>query len=125
VIPGVKQITESIIRSTFFAQFVGGDNAEDTIPLLMQLRQDNKGVLLAYSVEVDQREAERDAQKEVSHDSPVSAVYQSHVEETLRAIGIAADFEDRRGTVPHSGTGRKTWVAVKLVGCAFFMLSIL
>ncbi|KAF8491276.1 FAD-linked oxidoreductase-like protein [Gautieria morchelliformis] len=114
MIPGVKQITEAIVRSTFFAQFVGGDSAEDTIPLLMQLREDNKGVLLAYSVEVDQSEAERHAQKEVSHDSPVPAVYKMHVEEILRAIDIAADFEDQCGTTPRSGTGRKTWVAVKL-----------
>jgi proline dehydrogenase len=122
-IPGVKQITEAIVRSTFFAHFVGGDTAEDTIPLLMQLRQDNKGVLLAYSVEVDQDEAERQSEKQASQYSPEQAGHKRNVEETLKCIDVAADFEDQCMIRPDSGSGRKTWVAVKLVGGTFITLA--
>ena len=121
-IPGVKHVAEAIVRSTFFAQFVGGDSAEDTIPLLMRLREDNKGVLLAYSVEVDRNEAERQTEKKAAH-SLEPAVYKMNVEETLKCIDVAADFEDRRRTSADSGAGRKTWVAIKLVGYTFIMQS--
>ncbi|KAF8525253.1 FAD-linked oxidoreductase-like protein [Hysterangium stoloniferum] len=107
-IPGVKQVTEAIVRATFFAQFVGGDSAEDTIPLLQQLREENKGVLLAYSVEVRQHEAEGKVEKRALRSS--SQIHKQNVEETIRCIDVAADFEDRLGV----GVERKTWVAVKL-----------
>ncbi|KAF8588483.1 FAD-linked oxidoreductase [Ramaria rubella] len=110
-IPGIKNVTEAVVRSTFFAQFVGGDSAEDTIPLLIQMREENKGVLLAYSVEVDQDEAERRSEEQATNGS---AVYKDNVEETLRCIDVAADFEDRRTLQAGLGLGKKTWVAVKL-----------
>lgn len=118
-IPGVNQVTEAIVRLTFFAQFVGGDTAEDTVPLLAQLRRDNKGVLLGYSVEVDQDEAERNSDKQTVHHSTESAVYKRNVEELLKCIDVAADFEDRRAINGGLASGRKTWVAIKLVGCTF------
>lgn len=119
-IPGVRQVTEAIVRSTFFAQFVGGDTAEDTIPLLMQLRRDNKGVLLAYSVEVDQDEAERKPEKQAAQYTFESAGHKQHVEETLKCIDVAADFEDQL-IGAGSSSGRKTWVAIKLVGGTFII----
>ncbi len=81
---------------------MGGDSAEEAIPVLEQLRAENKGVLFVYSVEVDES-------------APVSAALSAHkqiVGETLHCIDVAADFEDK-----HASTdgGKGTWVAIKLV----------
>ncbi|KAI0358838.1 FAD-linked oxidoreductase [Trametes cingulata] len=103
-IPGLKQVTETIVRYTFFNQFVGGDSAEEAIPVLEQLRSENKGVLFVYSVEVDE-------------DVPGAAKPQSlsaHkqiVQETLHCLDVAADFEDKHAT---GDGGKGTWLAIKL-----------
>ncbi|KAI0825334.1 FAD-linked oxidoreductase [Trametes gibbosa] len=103
-VPGLKQITESIVRYTFFNQFVGGDSAEEAIPVLEQLRGENKGVLFVYSVEVD----------ETAPGSVGSASLSAHkhiVDETLHCIDVAADFEDKHAS---EDGGKGTWVAIKL-----------
>jgi len=90
-------------------QFVGGDTAEDAIPLLEQLRAENKGCLFAYSVEVDEQEAAGKTKDAAHHhQSPHKQI----VAETLHCIDVAADFEDRHAS--GGVTGRKTWVAIKL-----------
>lgn len=109
-VPGVNRVTEAIVRSTFFAQFVGGDTAQDTLPLMTQLRANNTGVLLAYSVESDQAEAERRTERL----RDTLQLHKQNVLETIRCIDIAGDFEDRWDA--NAGLGRKTWVAIKLVG---------
>ncbi|KZW00747.1 FAD-linked oxidoreductase [Exidia glandulosa HHB12029] len=101
-IPGVASLTEAFVRRTFYAQFVGGDTALDTLPLLRQLRKDNKGILFAYSVEDD----------EESTGAEGSSAYKERVEETIRCIDVAADFEDSSSSP--TALGRRTWVAVKL-----------
>ncbi|GJJ09393.1 hypothetical protein Clacol_003615 [Clathrus columnatus] len=105
-VPGLKQIAEVVIRYTFFAQFVGGDTAEDTLPILAKLRHNNIGALLAYSVEVDEDEADKDKSKIASPNQ----VYKSNIEETINSIDVAADFEEQY----RSKFSGKTWVAVKL-----------
>ncbi|KAA1468315.1 FAD-linked oxidoreductase [Dentipellis sp. KUC8613] len=105
-IPGVKQITEAIVRNTFFAQFVGADTALECVPLLERLRGENKGALFAYSVEVDEHEASGHSRK------ATVPVYKRIVAEMIHSIDVAADFEDRFST--SGGMGRRTWVAVKL-----------
>lgn len=107
-IPGLRQIAEAVIRGTFFAQFVGGDTAEGALPVLAQLRRNNIGALLAYSVEVDEDQANN--AKLTGSRSPTQG-YMPNVEETIRSIDIAADFEKQ---FPSQFSG-KTWVAVKLV----------
>ncbi|OCH94220.1 FAD-linked oxidoreductase [Obba rivulosa] len=109
-IPGVKQVTEALVRITFFDHFVGGDTAEDAIPLLEQLRAENKGCLFAYSVEVDEAEAAGKANDAKHHQQ---SPHKQIVAETLHCIDVAADFEDKHR---QSGgvAGRKTWVAIKL-----------
>lgn len=93
-------------------QFVGGDTAEDAIPLLEQLRAENKGCLFAYSVEVDEQEAAGKTKDAAHHhQSPHKQI----VAETLHCIDVAADFEDRHAS--GGVTGRKTWVAIKLASC--------
>ncbi|KZS90245.1 FAD-linked oxidoreductase [Sistotremastrum niveocremeum HHB9708] len=111
-IVGLRELTQIVVRHTFFAQFVGGDTVNDTIPLLSHLRKENKGGLLAYSVEVDEHEA-------TNHDRILSSgkvqslpVYKQNVEEMIHSINIAADFEASLGSV--SGASRKTWVALKM-----------
>ncbi|KAJ6459606.1 FAD-linked oxidoreductase [Mycena sanguinolenta] len=104
-IPGLRLITEAIVRVTFFDQFVGGDSAAETLPLLKSLRTANTGTLFAYSVEVD--EAEAMAGGSSSRTSPHKAI----VDEMVHCIDVAADFEDALGA---KQTGRRTWVAVKI-----------
>ena len=124
-IPGLKQITEAVVRVTFFdqvrlqppllsvrsrlLQFVGGDEAEDVIPVLERLRAENKGALFVYSVEVDESQASG-AGKLSSSETPLA--HKQIVQETLHCIDVAADFEDRHAS-GHAGKG--TWVAIKLV----------
>ena len=94
-------------------QFVGGDTAEDAIPLIDELRAQNTGCLFAYSVEVDQAEAaSAGGQSRPEQEKPTSTVHKQIVAETLHCINVAADYEDKH-TRGH--TGRRTWVAIKLV----------
>ncbi|KAF8741928.1 Proline dehydrogenase, partial [Rhizoctonia solani] len=95
-VPGVRELSQAVVRRTFFAQFVGGDTCEDTLPLITSLREQNKGTLLAYSVEVDENQGGRADQ------------WKRNVEEMIASVEFAGDFEDtRKGS-------RKTWVAIKL-----------
>ena len=86
---------------------MGGDSARDTIPVLRALRAENKGALLVYSVEVDDRAAVSTTSNDVSEQ------HKRFVEEMVRAVDTAADFEDSLG---NSGSlNRRTCVAFKLV----------
>ncbi|ETW87760.1 hypothetical protein HETIRDRAFT_122039 [Heterobasidion irregulare TC 32-1] len=108
-VPGLKQVTEGFVRRTFFAQFVGGETAHECVPLLEQFRAENKGALFAYSVEVDEHEAAGQGHK------PSVPVHKRIVQEMIRSIDVAADFEDRHASGSSStAAGRRTWVAVKL-----------
>lgn len=89
---------------------MGGDTAQDAIPLLEQLREENKGCLFAYSVEVDEHEA---AGQDKLRSSPKQPVNKQIIEETLHCIDVAAGFEDKHN--PGQIIGRRTWVALKLV----------
>ncbi|KAI9510632.1 FAD-linked oxidoreductase-like protein [Russula earlei] len=106
-IPGLRQLTEAFVRVTFFTQFVGGDTAHACLPLIRRLRADNKGALLAYSVEVDETETTGGTR------STSEPVHQHIVQELLRSIDVAADFEESQARET-PGSGRRTWVAIKL-----------
>ncbi|KAG9124343.1 hypothetical protein FRC07_011980 [Ceratobasidium sp. 392] len=80
-------------------QFVGGDTCEDTLPLIAELRKQNKGTLLAYSVEVDEKKSESGA-----------AQWKKNIDEMRASVDFVANFEDANG---QKGS-RKTWVAIKL-----------
>jgi proline dehydrogenase len=105
------------------SQFVGGETAHAAFPLLSTLRNQNKGALFAYSVEVDEHEAAGTTH----HNNEVASsrkpneqpVHKRIVTEMIRSIDVAADFEDEFGT--RGAAGRRTWVAIKLVGnfCRF------
>lgn len=84
------------------------------MPLLEQLRAENKGCLFAYSVEVDEGEAAGKAKE-----SAKQSVHKQIVAETLHCIDVAADFEDKHSLDGGRDLrGRKTWVAIKLVCCS-------
>ncbi|KAI0089884.1 FAD-linked oxidoreductase-like protein [Irpex rosettiformis] len=106
-IPIVRNITEAFVRITFFDQFVGADTAEGAIPLLEQFRQENKGCLFAYSVEVDEAAAAGKEGKDVQ------PLHQQIIQEMIHSVDVAADFEDKH-RIGKSLKGRRTWVAVKL-----------
>ncbi|KAF9261971.1 FAD-linked oxidoreductase [Marasmius fiardii PR-910] len=107
-IPIVRSITEELVRITFFNQFVGGDTALGTIPLLRTLRSSNMGALFAYSIEVDEREATAHSTKK----KPTEPIHKRIVNEMIRSIDVAADFEDE--LLQGAPAGRRTWVAVKM-----------
>jgi 2-methylcitrate dehydratase PrpD len=89
-------------------QFVGGDTAEGTLPLLRAFRRANKGALLAYSVEVDPSSAASPTGNEIV--SKDNLHHKQLIKEIIHSIDVAADFEDSL-----TDGGRRTWVAVKLV----------
>lgn len=100
------------------------------MPLLQALRHQNKGALFAYSVEVDEygaTSANSDANGKAKSGEgaatlPENAKLPAHkriVEEMLRCIDVAAEFEDETGKTNES-MGRKTWVAIKVVRAACF-----
>jgi len=86
------------------------------------MRAENKGVLFAYSVEVDESKA---TQQRTNTPTPYSEssenkqlpAHKRIVDEMIRSIDVAADFEDRYAhTHTHrTASDRKTWVAIKLV----------
>ena len=88
-------------------QFAGGDEAEDAIPVLERLREENKGVLFVYSVEVDEA-----ADKSQSSSAERLSAHKQIVAENLHCIDVAADFEDKHSL---GKKGKGTWVAIKLV----------
>ncbi|KIK93538.1 hypothetical protein PAXRUDRAFT_787488 [Paxillus rubicundulus Ve08.2h10] len=116
--PLLGGIVEAIVRRTFFDHFVGSDTAHGARPLLSRLRGENKGVLLAYSVEVDEGQAagvkhhDHPTQNFGARKSEGQLAHKRIVAKLVQSIDVAADFEDGIG-IP-GVEGRRTWVAVKL-----------
>lgn len=76
--------------------------------MIRKLRAENKGAILAYTVEADANGGPGEA-------CPTGELHQPIVQ-MIRAIEVAAGFEDSlaREALSASSSGRKTWVAVKL-----------
>jgi proline dehydrogenase len=72
--------------------------------LISSLRQENTGTLLVYSVEAE--------------DDAPGAQWKKNVQEILASVDFAGDFDDEQAG------GRKTWVAVKLVGLLLSVKSV-
>lgn len=97
------------------AQFVGGDTAHECLPSIRRLRAENKGALLAYSVEADTNEITGGAHPSAFTGEALRQRQRQHIlQEMLRSIEVAADFEDSYAR-ENPSSGRSTWVAVKLV----------
>ena len=100
-------------------QFVGGDTVTEALPLLRSLRSMNKGVLLAYSVEVDENEATGASRTDGTTNSHlnISTTTPHHkriVDETLHCIDVAADLEEELKSKSPSVKSKRTWVAIKM-----------
>ncbi|KAL5534774.1 hypothetical protein ACEPAG_1238 [Sanghuangporus baumii] len=114
-IPLVKQITEAVVRATFFAQFVGGETAQDMLRILERMRTENKGAIIHFSAEVDEHASSASAD-----DNSKKLVNTEVIKEFTRCIDTAGDFEDSwqakmsRGEKGAEMGGRKTFVAMKL-----------
>ena len=52
-IPGVSLLTETVVRHTFFPQFIPGESAVGCVPAMEYLRRRNVGAALNYSAEAD------------------------------------------------------------------------
>ncbi|KAF9529861.1 FAD-linked oxidoreductase-like protein [Crepidotus variabilis] len=114
-VPIIKQVTEGVVRVTFFKHFVGAETADQCIPLLRSLRQENKGALFAYSVEVDERQAIGTSTSSASIAVGLSeSPHKRIVQEIMHCVDVAADFE---ADISHDAVqpgGKRTWIAVKL-----------
>lgn len=123
-IPGVKTLSEWVVRKTFFDQFVGGDDVRSCLPVMETLRGEEIGTMLVYSVEVEEHGDEassspssssKDEAKRMEVEEKVRQATEERVEETLRCIRVAGDFE-RRMKARTGGVGfGGTYVAIKLV----------
>lgn len=119
-VPLVGRVVETVVRQTFFAQFVGGETVQDALPLIRHLRYENKGTLLGYSVEVDESVAtggsgHGTADGQRSHDvlNPEQPIHKRIVEEIIHSIDTVGDYEDRLAR--ESGVeAHGTWITVKL-----------
>ena len=119
-IPGVSAVSEWIVRRTFFDQFVGGDDVKSCLPVMETLREEEIGTMLVYSVEVEEHEDHKGGKGESvemrkEEEDRVRRATEERVEETLRCIRVAGDFE-RRMKARTGGLGfGGTYVAIKLV----------
>lgn len=105
-IPIVDQVALSVVRATFFQQFVGGETVEETATVIRQLRERNIASMVDYSVEVMEESAGGIEQ------SAKEAPYVRNIEEMKRSIPIVAGVENERGL--DDPATRKTWIAIKL-----------
>lgn len=64
-------------------------------------------------MEVDEAEASGSAKERAA---AAKQTARQIIQETLHCIDVAADFEDKHAVRAGSVRGRKTWVALKLVG---------
>ncbi|KAG6327796.1 hypothetical protein ID866_11292 [Astraeus odoratus] len=118
-VPVVGSIIEAIVRRTFFAQYVGGETVQDALPVIHRLRSEDMGAMMVYSVEVDEKEAagseeSRRASPHPVRDAPGARPFHKRtVEEIIRGIDAAADFEDHLAA-KSVDQGRSTCFAVKL-----------
>ena len=99
-IPVINQVALSVVRATFFQQFVGGETVGEVAPVVRQLREYNVASMVDYSVEVDE-------------EAGAEAPYARNIEEMKRSIPIVAEVENERGL--DDPATRKTWIAIKLV----------
>ncbi|KZT61796.1 FAD-linked oxidoreductase [Calocera cornea HHB12733] len=85
-IPVVGTLTVWGVRHTFFAQFVGGETAEELLPLMRDLRQQNKASILTYNVEVDEAPG-------------AEAQWKRNIDETKRSIEVMGQYAAGQGGI--------------------------
>lgn len=113
-IPGLRQITEFLVRHTFFAQFVPGETAAECMPEMQVLRRRNIGTMLNYSAEADES---GDADP-----SQARAFEKKRLEEIYSALTQIGDFE--RGVEAQGGMRGSTGFALKIVSSPPRLLTV-
>ncbi|KAK8854911.1 hypothetical protein IAR55_003650 [Kwoniella newhampshirensis] len=103
-IPFLRSLTESVVRATFFAQFVPGETVDECLTSMVEMRSRGVGSMLNYSAEAEVEpsmgsEGEEMARKE-------------RMEEVLRALEKAGAFERSLEEEQRGSTG----FALKITG---------
>ncbi|KAF9235880.1 FAD-linked oxidoreductase [Melanogaster broomeanus] len=97
-VPLLASLVESVVRRTFFDHFVGG----------------HKGVLLVYSVEVNESAVGTEHHDGERVNDSGQPVHKWIIDEVIKSIDVAANFEDEKGSAAGGMMGRRSCVAVKL-----------
>jgi len=105
-IPGLKFVTEGVVRQTFFAQFVAGESVAGCRETMEKLRSRGVGTMLNYSAEADLG-VEFDAKK----------LEQARLEEVERALDEAGRWE--RDVEANGGMAGSTSFALKIVSLQY------
>ncbi|WWC90870.1 uncharacterized protein L201_005807 [Kwoniella dendrophila CBS 6074] len=105
-IPGLKQITESIVRLTFFHQFVPGENVEECLITMKDLHSRGVGSMLNYSAEAD---LGSEPQEEVDLEEKAR---QDRLKEVFSALKKSGEFEK---SLPEQDRGATSF-ALKITG---------
>jgi len=109
-IPGLKTITESIVRLTFFGQFVPGENVEECLTTMKNLHERGVGSMLNYSAEAD---LGSEPQEEVDLEEKQR---DERLQEVFRALKKSGDFER---SLPDNERGATSF-ALKVVSVTLF-----
>jgi proline dehydrogenase len=112
-IPGLKAVTEFLVRHTFFAQFVPGETAQECLPKMAEMRRSNIGSLLNYSAEADLDAAGDEA----AAGEAGRAFEKKRLEEVYRALAMIAEYEE--GVEARGGGKGSTGFALKIVSIRF------
>ena len=108
-IPGLKEVTEGVVRHTFFRQFVPGETVVECKDEMIALREAGIGSVLNYSAEAEEevpldKAAGREAVKKLEAE---------RLDEVFKAIEQAGAYEDQLAA---EGYGRgATAFALKVV----------
>lgn len=103
-IPGVKAVTEAVVRRTFFAHFVAGESVADCRDVMIDLRSRGVGTLLNYAAEAGIDEGK---------DMDPECLEQLRLKEVEGAIIEAGRFETAEAA--RGATRGSTMFALKIV----------
>ncbi|WWD02472.1 hypothetical protein V865_000512 [Kwoniella europaea PYCC6329] len=88
-IPGLKTLTEAIVRMTFFGQFVPGETVEECLPTMRAQHERGVASMLNYSAEADIGSAiQEDEQADLEEQ-----LREERLQEVFRALQKAGEFE--------------------------------
>ncbi|KAL1408792.1 proline dehydrogenase [Vanrija albida] len=104
-VPGLKAATEAVVRRTFFAQFVAGEDAPECISVINQMQANGVGGVLNYSAEAELGDGKAAAHREAEAHNLV---------EVNAAIDALGEYE--RHLAATGGTPGASSFAVKVSG---------
>ncbi|CED82539.1 Proline oxidase [Phaffia rhodozyma] len=120
-IPVVSSLTMFAVKHTFFAQFVGGETAFDCLPTIRQLRRNQIGTLLNYSVEVSDEESHDQTDKPADSPEGQRKLQASRIEaekkiaQTVNSIEVCG-YEASLARKNNEHDIGSSWIALKFSG---------